>query len=200
MTVRGNGRVSVEPNIAKIQLEVVTEAKQVSQAQRENAKIMNQVINALLQLGIPRENVQTTGYTINPMYDFVEGEQVFKGYQVINTITIQIIGIDQTGNVIDVAVQNGVNRVSNIEFTVKNVDVHYRRALSEALKNALHKAHTLAETMKVTYDQIPIKIVELNNHTQTSFKTFSTLETNESTPIEPGQIVINASVEAQFQY
>lgn len=200
MTVTGNGSVSIEPNIAKIQLEVMTEAKQVSEAQRDNAKIMNQVITGLLQLGIPRENMQTTGYSIHPIYDFVDGEQIFRGYQVINTITIQIIGIDQTGNVIDVAVQNGVNRVSNIEFTAQNMDVHYRQALSEALKNALHKAHTLAETMKVKYDQIPIKIVELSNHTQTSFKTFSTLETNESTPIEPGQIVINASVEAMFQY
>lgn len=115
MTVTGNASLPFDPDKVTIQLGVVTENEQLSQAQQESASKMNQVIQSLLQLGIPRENIQTTAYNINPMYDYIDGKQEFRGYQVSNSITVQMISIDQAGKVIDVAVQNDVNQVSNIQ-------------------------------------------------------------------------------------
>jgi uncharacterized protein YggE len=200
MTVTGEGDILVEPNIAQIQLEVMTENMQLNQAQQENADRINQVILALVQLGIPKENIQTVAYNINPMYDFIDGEQVFRGYQVSNIIHVKIIGIDQTGLVIDTAVENGVNRVSNIQFTIENEQVYYRRALSAALKDAFDKAETIARTMQLNLNPIPIKIVENMNEPPSTFRALTVQEKSFATPIEPGQIVITASVETQFQY
>ena len=73
--VIGNGEVAVEPNIATVQLEVVTVNEQLSEAQQENAVAMNNVIQSLLGLGVPRENIQTVSYTIFPRYDYVDGKQ-----------------------------------------------------------------------------------------------------------------------------
>ncbi|SEQ91590.1 hypothetical protein SAMN05216232_3694 [Virgibacillus subterraneus] len=198
MTVNGVSNLSVEPNIVEVQLDVVTEGMSLSQVQQENANIMNQVIQALLQLGIARENIQTTAYTINPKYDYVDGTQVFRGYEVTNAITVKIKDIDQAGNVIDVAVQNGINRVSNIQFTVENKDVYYKQALSSALKDAYAKAQTLANTMQIGIAPYPIKITEKISEAPITYKAYATMEA--STPIEPGQIVIGATVEAQFHY
>lgn len=200
MTVTGNGSISVEPNIAHIRLEVVTENTQHSQAQQENTDKMNKVIQALAQLGIPDEDIQTTAFNIQPVYDFIDGKQVFRGYEVVNTITVQIKGIDQTGIVIDTAVQNGVNRVSNIQFTIENEQIYYQQALSAALINASEKAQTIASTMQLNLDPIPIKIVEIMNEPPMVYKTFAAVEASTTTPIEPGQIVIHASVETQFRY
>ncbi|HJF33360.1 MAG TPA: SIMPL domain-containing protein, partial [Sporosarcina psychrophila] len=111
MTVTGIGNLTAAPDIAQIQLEVSTENDQLNHAQKENSYEMNQVIDSLLRLGIDRENIQTVSYNINPQYNYIDGEQVFKGYKVTNAITVKITAIDQVGSVIDVAVQNGANRV-----------------------------------------------------------------------------------------
>ncbi|WP_099157527.1 SIMPL domain-containing protein [Virgibacillus ndiopensis] len=200
MTVTGNASLSVEPNVVMVQLEVVTDNKELKVAQQENTNTINQVIQSLMQLGIPRDNIQTASYNIYPKYDYVDGKQVFRGYEVSHALNVTINDINQAGAVIDAAVQNGVNRVSNIEFTVDDKDKYYRQALSAALENAMDKAETLAETMQVNLDPYPMKIVEKFNEPPAAFQTFATAEKSSSTTIEPGQIVIVANVTAQFQY
>ncbi|CAM3161751.1 SIMPL domain-containing protein [Filibacter tadaridae] len=200
MTVNGTGNFEVEPTIAQIQFEVRTENKDLSRAQQENAYVMNQVIESLLGLGISREDIKTSSYNIFPQYDYVEGKQLFRGYQVSNTITVKIRNIEQVGNVIDVAVQNGVNSVSSIQFMIENEELYYRQALSLALKDASAKAQTIAETMQIQFDPIPIKIVEEGSGGPIAFQSFAAKETSVSTPIEPGQITISATVNVQFQY
>ncbi|WP_438298071.1 SIMPL domain-containing protein [Sporosarcina sp. FA15] len=200
MTVTGIGSLKLTPDIAQIQLEVSTENKQLNHAQKENAYEMNQVIDSLLKLGIDRENIQTVSYTIVPQYNYIEGEQVFRGYEVTNAITVKITDIDQVGNVIDVAVQNGANRISNIQFKVENEQLDYQKALSLALKNALAKAQIIAETMQLQLDPHPIKIVEELRAEPIAYRTFAAREMTSSTPIEQGQISINATVKVQFRY
>ncbi|WP_404451586.1 SIMPL domain-containing protein [Virgibacillus necropolis] len=200
MTVTGNASLPFDPDKVSIQLEVVTESEQLSQAQQENARKMNQVIQSLVQLGIPKENIQTTAYNIFPVYDYIDGKQQFKEYRVSNTITIQITDITQAGTIIDVAVQNGVNQVSNIQFSIEDKQNAYHQALSAALKNAIAEAQVIAETLNISFDPTPIKIVEETIETPPSFKTYSTAEASVSTPIEPGQIIVSAAVKTKFQY
>ena len=200
MTVIGNGSLAVEPDIVEIQLEVRTENQQLIQAQRENASAMNQVIESLLELGIDRENIQTVSYTIFPQYDYIEGEQVFRGFEVRNAIKVTIRNVQEAGNVIDTAVQNGATGVSNIHFTVENEQLEYQKALSLALTNALAKAQTIAATMQLQLDPHPIKITEEVVAQPIAYQSYSRMETSISTPIEQGQIKINATVNVQFEY
>ena len=200
MTVTGIGSLSFIPDTVQIQLEVRTESKQLSQAQQENADLMDQVIQSLIELGIDREDIQTVSYNISPQYDYVEGRQVFRGYEVINSINVKIKNIEQTGIIIDTAVRNGVNQVSNIRFTVENEQIPYQEALSLALKNALAKAQTIANTIQLKLDPHPIKIVEKMREEPILYRSFAASEMSATTPIEPGQINIKATVEVQFQY
>lgn len=200
MTVTGNGDVSVTPDTVQIQLEVITDNKLLNHAQKENAFKMNQVIDSLLRMGIANENIQTVSYDIIPQYNYVEGEQVFRGYEVRNAIKVKMTDIDQVGNVIDVAVQNGANRVSNIQFTIANENLYYQQALSLALKNALMKARTIAETMRLQLDPTPIKIIEERRGEPIAPRMFAAQEVSGITPIEQGQILVNATVSMQFRY
>lgn len=200
MTVHGSSSLSAEPDKASIQLEVVTENEQLSHAQQDNTFRMNEVIEALLLAGIARENIQTAAYEIHPVYDYVEGKQIFRTYQVTNSLKVIIDDIDEIGRVIDLAVKSGVNRVSNIQFTLENQEAYYQNALSDALQNAIHKAEMIAETLNIDFDPTPIKIVEQISETPRPFKTFSAAEVSSTTPIEPGQIDIQAKVEVKFRY
>ena len=67
ITVIGNGQIVAQPNFAEVQIEVSTEADEVTEAQRENAVKMNQVIQSLLALNISREDIQTAFYNVFPL-------------------------------------------------------------------------------------------------------------------------------------
>ena len=200
INVTGEGNLRVKPDTIQIQLEVVTENKQLSIAQQENANVMNQVIESLLDLGIARENIQTTAFNIHSQYDYDEGRQEFRGYEVINTILVKITNIEQAGIIIDTAVRNGVNRVSNLQFSVENEQYHYQQALRLALMDAYVKAQTIAETMHLPLNPTPIKIVEEVREPAIAYRAFSVAEQNRTTPIEAGEITIRATVNVQFHY
>lgn len=201
MTVTGNGEIVARPDYVQIQIEVRTEGKDVSLAQQENALIMNRVIGSLLALNIPREAIQTTAYTISPNYDYIEGRQVFRGYEVQNAITVKITDISQAGMVIDTAIQNGANHVSAIQFKIENSDAYYQQALNLALVNALAKAKSMAETMQIPIQLIPIEIVEeSHNVAPVLYKSIQLSNQEFMTPIEQGAIPITASVRVKFQF
>lgn len=200
ITVSGNGKVAIQPNYVLSQIEVSTQGEDVSGAQQKNATIMNRVIQSILALNIPREDIQTAAYNIFPNYDFIEGKQVFRGYEVTNAITVKVKDIGQIGNVIDTAVQNGANRISGIQFGVENADIFYQEALRLALRDAQTKAKTIADSMKLTLHPQPIEIVEESVGEPVPFKSVAMAEQSLATPIERGKITISAAVRVKFQY
>jgi len=200
ITVTGNGKVATQPDYVQLRFEVSTEGKDVSEAQQQNAIIMNSVIQSILALNIPKEDIQTVAYNVTANYDYIEGKQVFRGYEVTNAITVKVKDISQVGIVIDTAVQNGANRISSIQFGIENPDASYQQALRLALKDAQTKAKTIAETMKLTLHPQPIEIVEEREAQAVPFKSVAMADQSQVTPIEQGKITISAAVRVKFQY
>ncbi|MUV38898.1 uncharacterized protein JNUCC1_02770 [Lentibacillus sp. JNUCC-1] len=200
LTVVGTGMVKGAPDAASIDLEVRTEAMQAEKAQEENAVVMSRVIQSLLQLGIPRHQIQTTAYRMNPQYDYVDGEQVFRGYEVVHVVTVQINQLNQVGQVIETAVGQGVTRVSDIRFTVTNSDAYEARALQVALQDAQMKAQALAATMQVNLNAAPSQVRETSAVSPEPYQTYMAAEKSTAVPIEPGQIEFRASVTVTYDY
>lgn len=201
ITTIGNGEVSVEPNYAELRIEVVTQSRDINEAQRENANIMNQVILALLQLTITQEDIQTASFNIFPQYDYVEGRQIFRGYEVTNAITVKVRNVQEVGRVIDVAVQSGANRISSIEFKLENENRYYHQSLQIALLDAISKARTIAETLKLPYAPQPIEIIEGDTEEPpVLYRAVAMTQESVQTPIEIGLITIKSKVTVNFQY
>ena len=200
IVVTGTGKVMAKAGYVQLQVEVSTQAKNVQDAQQENAMIMNRVIQSILALHIPKEHIQTAGYNIAPHYEFENGKQVFNGYEVKNAISVKVTDTNQVGSVIDTAVQNGANRTSSIQFNIENTDAYYQQALSLALHNAQMKAKTIAETMHSLIQPQPIEIIEEHEIGPVLYRSMATVDSTISTPIEQGQMTINATVRVKFQY
>ncbi|WP_291754138.1 SIMPL domain-containing protein [Lysinibacillus sp. UBA5990] len=198
ISVTGNGQVTAKPSSIQLQIEVQTQGQNVQGPQQENAATMNQVIQSITALGIPSEQIQTAAYTITPLYHFEEGQQIFTGYEVSNAITVHVSDPERVGLITDTAVENGANRISNIQFKVDHADAYYQQALSLALHNAQAKAKTIAETMHLPLQLFPTEIVEEQVHTPILYRSMAI--SPDMTPIEQGQIDINASVRVNFQY
>ncbi|MFC2946967.1 SIMPL domain-containing protein [Virgibacillus sediminis] len=200
ITVVGKGSVSASPDAARIQLGVVTEDELLAQAQQENSSRMNQVIGTLRNQGVAAENIRTTAYRIEPRYDYVDGSQVFRGYEVYHEITVTVTDIGQAGALIDAAVQSGANRVVGIRLILRDQEAVYQQALQSALSNAVSKAVALAGTMQVSIDTTPINITEQSVQAVQPYAAFTLAEEAAVTPIEPGQLTITAEIEAEFAY
>lgn len=196
--VNGEGTVIATPNQAQIIVGVWTEAESVSSAQQQNTAITTSIINAIVQLGIPMENIQSVNYQVNPQYRFEGNQQILIGYRVQHELKVIINEIEKVGEVIDTAVQHGANIVSSISFMVKQPELYYIEALKRALKSGVQKAKTIANTFRSEIDETPYQVIEL---TQIPFpqqeKTVLFTQAAQ-TPIEPGRLQITATVKMKF--
>ncbi|MBE6066975.1 MAG: DUF541 domain-containing protein [Clostridium lundense] len=199
LKINGTATIKVKPNIAIVNLGVVTEDINLEKAQEENAIKATSIINELLKFGISKEDISTFTYNIEPQYDYIEGKQTFRGYRVTNILSVTIKDLSKVGQIIDAAVSKGANRVDNIKFTVENPSPYYNKALSLAIINAINKARQVENTLKVNMFKTPYKIIEQssteNVQEVADFKALAA-----TTPILPGQITITSNIEAFFYY
>ncbi|MFH5781810.1 SIMPL domain-containing protein [Heyndrickxia oleronia] len=200
MKVSGEGLVNAQPDMGEVTLGVVTENKDVSTAQSENTRVMSRIIQAILQMGIANEEIKTVDYRIDVQYENENGKIIRQGYKVTHLIKVIIKEINLTGNVIDVAVQNGANMIAYIQFTLAQPEVYYHQALSLALKDAQQKAATITKQLAISFYYIPVKITEISSAPSTSPFHVALFAKSEGTPIQTGQTQIKAMIEAEFVY
>ncbi|MEW9700363.1 SIMPL domain-containing protein [Paenibacillus sp. SI8] len=201
--VTGEGTVSTAPNRAIIVLGVITESPSLATAQSENASTVTNVINALLRLNIPREQIQTVTYRIEIQYNYEHGTQTLRGYRVTHQIQLTIDRVELTGLVVDTAVKSGANIVSSIRFTTANPEIYYNQALSIAIQNAENKGNTITRTLGVTLVRTPIKITEETRVIEPAIPFQASLLAESAaapTPIQPGELEIRAEVRVQYTF
>jgi uncharacterized protein YggE len=198
MTLTGQGQVTVAPDIAVIQLGVQLTGENLTQIQSENARIVQNILLALHRIGV--SEIKTSQYTVDKYYEYVEGNRIDRGYIVRNILEIRTSNMDQIGMIIDTAVEQGANAVEFISFEVSNTDFYYQQALNLAILNAISKAKSISITLDLALDPIPKKITE-NTTTPIPFsRMYTAREGAFTTPIEPGEKRIEASITAEFMY
>lgn len=199
LRVEGRGGVNVQPDQAEVNLGVTTENQNLTIAQQQNAAAITSIINTLRQLGIAPADIATQSYTITPQYDFVEGQQVFRGYQVVHLLRIVVRDPNRLGQIIDAAVASGANLVNEIRFTVSNPSLYYQQALTAAIDDAIAKAVAIGQRFNVTVSSVPLQIVE-ETYQATPFEPTLLKTAEATTPIQVGQLDITAQIEVVFTY
>jgi uncharacterized protein len=198
MILNGKGQVSVNPDLAILRLGVQTSGENVEAAQSENARISQQVVESLRQLGIT--DIKTFQYQIEKVYNYENGTRIDLGYTVRNIFEIRMSNMDLIGTAIDTAVYNGANIVDSVSFDVADPDIYYQQALTLAVKNAFQKAKTISSSLRIMFDPVPILITE-NTAVAIPFTPAYRLgEIAYTTPIEPGIKNIEANVTVEFIY
>lgn len=200
LKVLGAGVVNAKPDKAEVLIGVITQNQQVNIAQKENTAVTQQVIDGMKNMGILPKDIQTQNYNIRAVYDYVEGKQIFRGYEVSNNVKVSIRDIDAVGQIIDAAVKNGANTVSGINFIVSDSSKYYNEALKLAIEDAENKAKAIANKLKVSLNIVPIQIVEQGRGGIAPLTAMTFKATNGGTPIEAGENRITATIEAIFIY
>lgn len=69
ITVSGTGKVVAKPDVARFTYSVITEGgKDIASLTNQNNEKTNKIINFLKKQGIPKEDIKTTNYSMNPRY------------------------------------------------------------------------------------------------------------------------------------
>ncbi|WJH33877.1 SIMPL domain-containing protein [Paenibacillus sp. CC-CFT747] len=197
--VIGEGKANAVPDEAVIVLGVDSQGLELQKVQAENAAAVSAIIRSLLALSVPRENIQTTDYRIEPQYDYPDGKAVFRGYKVTHLLRIENGEIGLTGQIVDTAVSQGANNVSSISFDVKHREAYVQEALSLAIRNARQKAEAIAVTLRIPLPALPCEVQELPPASgPVPYSAALYAKSEAATPIQPGQISITASVRVTY--
>ncbi len=140
----GSATRAVNPDMAQLNIGVVTQAATAQAAADQNAATTDAVIKALQGILTTAGTIQTLYYSINPRYVSSGGQQTLAGYVVTNTLQVTTTVVGRVGPLIDAANAAGANSISGPYFGLQNPDPEVQLALSAASKQALAHASAIA--------------------------------------------------------
>jgi len=146
ITVVGEGKVRIEPDIARVSIGVETLRDTVDEASAANQETVDAVLAALQAQGIAEEDIQTSGFSIfaerygpgGPLPD----DQV--RYRVSNNVSVTIRDLENVGAVLDAAIEAGANNIYGVEFALDDPSTVESDARASAVEDARAKAEDLA--------------------------------------------------------
>src|ERR1700722_3327351 len=146
ISVTGEARVSVPPDLAEIDGGVTSEAKTAREASDANNAAMSKVLLALKGAGIAEKDFQTSRLSLLPQYanQTRPAPNVVVGYRASNRVTIQLHDVSKVAGVIDALVGAGANEIGGINFTVSEASKLLDDARTEAMADARRKAEIYA--------------------------------------------------------
>ena len=189
----GEAVIRVAPDVAYVTLATESRARSPQDAQRQNAEAMTAVQQKLVQGGVPKEAIHTTGYDLQPEFDYVNGRQVPRGYLARNIIDIRVDNLPRVGEIIDLAVGSGATSVSGVRFDLRNRDVIERDALKQAVADARARAGAAAAGAGLVIDRV-LRIEEARNPEVVRPLMRMAAAEVASTPISPTEVEVRAQV------
>lgn len=200
ISVTGTGKVDVTPDIALVSIGVQVQMKTLSAAQQQAAVSMAAVTEVLKNNSIADEDIQTSNYSIQPVWQWVDNENVFVGYKVVNVVNVKIRNMDAIGDIIDSAVVAGGEYVviNGISFSIDNPDEYYDDARLDAMDEAKEKATQLAHSAGVKVGT-PISITESAYYSISgSGAQYIDAEVRVPTSISAGQLTVSVTVQVVY--
>lgn len=203
LTVQGEAEVRATPDVARVQLGVTRRNEEARAAQSEANGVIDGIVDALADLGISRDSIQTSELSLRPLYQdpsprgqarSLEDLQIL-GYDASYTVTVRVNDLNQVGPVVDAALEAGANRLQNIYFDLEDELPVRKEALKQAVAEAIEKAEVMASAASLRLVRIR-KIDESNVSVRPVMmaRTMAMAEADTSTPVLPGQVTITANV------
>jgi len=146
VAVSGSAFVTVEPDIARINMSIIERNISLRTAQQAAGDSTNKVLKVLEKLSIDRKQINTTGAMIRPDYRWnrESEEQELLGYVVERNIAVELRDLDKLGPLIEQVTMAGVNQLSPPQLDSSTRRDAYRDALAKAFKDAFENADRLA--------------------------------------------------------
>lgn len=204
LTVAGNADVRVAPDLADVELGVVTEAPSATDARQQNASRVGKVITAIKALGIPDNMIRTSVFQLEPVRRFAnqnqQGEPPIVGYRVSNIVGVRTSNLDLVPRIIDDSIKAGANTVNSVGFMLSDEASARQSALRQAIADAKANASVMAKELGVTLGRV-LNATQGGASVQPPVPMYRMASESVSapTPILPGEVTVSASVTVTYQ-
>lgn len=201
ITIEGEGKVSGAPDLARVDIGLVSEGADVQKVQAQNSTKINAMVRALRELGIQEVDIQTLNYGVSPKYRYNEGRQTIDGYIVSQNLAVKVRDLSRIGTVLARLGELGANQVNGVTFTVDEPTALQAQARQQAIDDAKNKATDLSRALGV-------KIVRLVNFSESlgglplapnAFKSQEEAMNFVAPEIQPGTLDIASRVTMTFE-
>jgi uncharacterized protein YggE len=167
ISVTGQGTIAAPPNVADINVGVVTQASTAREALTANSGQMTALQALLKERGVESKDIQSTQISIQPQYSQPatirqgqpqrEFEPKLIGYRVQNMVRITARDLSNLGALLDATIEAGANQMDGIGFRIDGPEALLDAARKEAMSDARRKAELMAGEASVVVGQ-PITI------------------------------------------
>lgn len=199
ITVTGFGEAFGAPDQAYIQLGVESVGSDAAATFAEVNSKLEIVLEALRNVGITPEDMQTTGlyiYQESRYEPSLSESATAPSYRVGNNLNVTIRDISQVGAVINAAVTAGANSVNSLNFSLSDSSSLESSARAAAVSDARTRAEQLAQLLGVSLGDV-VTVVEGSSDSQPMF--FDRAQSaGGGVPVQEGQISVGMSIRVTF--
>lgn len=160
ITVTGEARKEVVPDVAILYVAAVTERPKADAAAADNAKTAQGLIDELKAHGIDAKDIKTVSVTLYPVYDEQRDpsgrllKKVLRGYRARNVISVKVHNIAKAGMLTRLLIDKGANELQGIKFDYDHKEMVYNELRGQAMHDALHRAKTYASALGLHLERI----------------------------------------------
>ncbi|MGA1476677.1 MAG: SIMPL domain-containing protein, partial [Prochlorothrix sp.] len=153
LSVTGQGTVEVPTSRTIVRLGVEVNAPTAQAAQAQAAAQSNAVVNLLKARSV--QDLQTTGISLNPRYNYRNDTRTLEGFTTTNTVSFTVPTAD-AGPLLDAAVQAGATRIDNLSFQAEEavLQAAQQDALQAATQNAQLQAQAVLQSLNFQVQEI----------------------------------------------
>ncbi len=148
--VQGNAQIEVVPDELKVQLTVEATDENLATANESVARRVNAALDAIRAAGVQDADLRALGIRIEPMYDWVERQQIFRGHRVSRSIEFKLGEMDKWPALVEALVAARVDRIDSVTPGHSRAEQLKRDALRDAVADARDRATVLAESADAT--------------------------------------------------
>lgn len=142
--VTGAASASAVPDQVSLQFSIEQRGDKLSAMKDRVDQSTQKLLRDLIKRDIPERNIRSYQLQVYPQYQNDDGQTKQDGFVVMREISITLPDIEQYDQIVDLALAQGVTRVSQVRFEVSNQKDLYQRALADAFAAARDKATQLA--------------------------------------------------------
>lgn len=196
--------VESEPDEAMVGAGVTTRARTAVASMADNAAKMTAVVARIKSLGIAAQDIQTSGVSLSPSYQYQPNNAppVFLGYDVTNTVSVRLRDIARIGPVLDALVAAGATNINGPTFRRQDDSA----AREEARKLAFQGAQAQAMSLARIAGYGGVKLLEVDEgYTQqpaeimVTAKRMAPQAVSASTPVEPGRVGTQVQLTVKYE-
>ena len=146
--VRGSGAATGVPDQLRFSFSAQATEPDVSAALAQAGAAARRVLSALRAHGITRRDVETTGLSLQPVYDYSDdGPPLITGYRASQRFSVLVRELPRAGEALAAAVEAGGNavRLSGVRLEIGDQQALLRQARAQAFAEAKAKAQQYAE-------------------------------------------------------